>query len=71
MVIGSITDIYIKNYHESVGITGLHYISLGVGFWGASQVNARALDKVYVYLRDRNGGVDKPEYRLRASLSRS
>ncbi|KZP25450.1 MFS polyamine transporter [Athelia psychrophila] len=64
LVIGSMTNIYLHNYHESVGISGLHYIALGIGFWGASQVNARALDKIYVYLRNRNGGVGIPEYRL-------
>ncbi|KZP20080.1 MFS polyamine transporter [Athelia psychrophila] len=64
LVIGSLTDIYLNAYHESIGISGLHYISLGIGFWVASQVNARALDKVYVYLRDRNSGVGIPEYRL-------
>lgn len=69
VVIGSITSIFLVDYHESTGISGLHYISLGIGFGGASQVNARVLDKIYVYFRDRNGGVGKPEYRLRSSPS--
>ncbi|KZP18852.1 MFS polyamine transporter [Athelia psychrophila] len=64
LFIGSMTKIYLNDYRESVGISGLYYISLGIGFWGASQVNARALDKVYIYLRDRNGGVGIPKYRL-------
>lgn len=52
-------------YQQSVGIAGLHYIALGIGLSGASQLNARTLDKVYVYLRNKNGGVGKPEFRLR------
>ena len=53
-------------YQESVGIAGLHYIALGLGLTGASQLNARTLDKVYVYLKNKNGGVGKPEFRLRS-----
>jgi len=53
-------------YQESVGIAGLHYIALGIGITGASQVNARTMDKVYVYLKNKNGGVEKPEFRLRS-----
>ncbi|KAF8553172.1 MFS general substrate transporter [Imleria badia] len=53
-------------YEQPVGIAGLHYIALGVGLTGASQLNARTLDKIYVYLRNKNGGVGKPEFRLPA-----
>ena len=52
-------------YGQPVGIAGLHYIALGVGLSGASQLNARTLDKVYVHLKNKNGGVGKPEFRIR------
>ena len=52
-------------YHQRVGIAGLHYIALGVGLTGASQINARVMDKIYVALKDRNGGKGVPEFRLR------
>src|SRR5258707_1271945 len=52
-------------YHEPVGTAGLHYFALGVGLTGASQFNARTMDRVYVYFKTKNGGVGKPEYRLR------
>ena len=52
-------------YGESVGIAGLNYIALGIGLSGASQINARTMDKVYVMLKKRNGGVGRPEFRLR------
>ena len=55
-------------YQQSVGIAGLHYISLGIGLTAASQLNARTLDQVYVYLKNKNGGVGKPEFRLRLHL---
>ncbi|TDL17023.1 MFS polyamine transporter [Rickenella mellea] len=53
-----------ETYGFRPGIAGLHYIALGVGLTGASQANARLLDKVYVYLTAKNGGVGKPEFRL-------
>ncbi|KAI0300487.1 MFS general substrate transporter [Multifurca ochricompacta] len=51
-------------YHERIGIAGLHYLSLGVGLSCASQINAWAMDRLYAKLKARNGGVEKPEYRL-------
>ncbi|KAM5544558.1 hypothetical protein V8D89_001456 [Ganoderma adspersum] len=51
-------------YHQPVGIAGLHYLALGVGLTGASQINARMLDRMYRYFMEKNGGEGKPEYRL-------
>ncbi|OJA20119.1 hypothetical protein AZE42_04090 [Rhizopogon vesiculosus] len=53
-------------YQQSTGVAGLHYIALGIGVTGASQLNARTMDKVYVYLKSKNGGVGRPEFRLPA-----
>ncbi|KAF8876578.1 MFS polyamine transporter [Infundibulicybe gibba] len=51
-------------YKERTGIAGLHYIALGIGLSGASQVNARYMDQVYRYLKKRNNDVGEPEFRL-------
>ncbi|KAI0686159.1 MFS polyamine transporter [Earliella scabrosa] len=51
-------------YQQSVGISGLHYIALGLGMSGASQINARLMDVIYKRLSEKNGGEGKPEYRL-------
>lgn len=51
-------------YNESIGIGGLNYISLGVGFWLGSQICAPLNDRVYRRLKARNGGVGKPEFRV-------
>ena len=56
-------------YQQPAGIAGLHYIALGVGLMGGSQLNAVTLDKIYGYLKNKNGGVGKPEFRLRLLLS--
>ncbi|KAJ9237524.1 major facilitator superfamily domain-containing protein [Paecilomyces variotii] len=50
-------------YNESIGIGGLNYISLGVGFFLASQICAPLNDRIYRLLKARNNGVAKPEFR--------
>ncbi|KAJ6508226.1 MFS polyamine transporter [Mycena sanguinolenta] len=50
-------------YGENVGISGLHYLALGVGVTGASQINARFMDRIFRYLKEKNGGEGRPEYR--------
>ncbi|KAG1727551.1 MFS polyamine transporter [Suillus paluster] len=62
----TIPSIFQGVYQQPVGIAGLHYIALGAGLMVAAQVNARTLDKVYVYFKNKNGGVGKPEFRLLA-----
>ncbi|KAF7312747.1 MFS polyamine transporter [Mycena indigotica] len=51
-------------YHQSVEISGLHYFALGLGVTGASQINARVMDRIYRRLKEKNGGVGEPEFRL-------
>ena len=67
MFLTTIPSIFEGVYHQDVGISGLHYIALGVGLTGASQINARFMDKIYVYYTKKNGGSGRPEYRLRES----
>ena len=57
--------IFTQTYHERVGISGLHFLSLGIGVSGVSQISARVMDRIYVYFKGRNGGVGEPEFRLR------
>ncbi|KAG1724530.1 MFS polyamine transporter [Suillus lakei] len=63
----TIPSIFQGVYQQSVGIAGLHYIALGIGMTGASQLNAKAMDKVYVHFRSKHG-VGKPEFRLPALI---
>ncbi len=55
-------------YHEDVGVAARQYIALGLGLWIASQVNARYMDEIYLYLREKNSGVGRPEFRARECL---
>ncbi|KJA16120.1 hypothetical protein HYPSUDRAFT_148148, partial [Hypholoma sublateritium FD-334 SS-4] len=60
-------SIFTNVYHKKVGVGGLHYIALGVGLSLASQINAQFMDRVYIHLKNRNGGVGGPKFRLRES----
>jgi hypothetical protein len=60
-----IPDIFQGVYGERPGIAGLHYLALGIGLSGASQLNAATMDRIYQWFSKRNGGEGKPEYRLR------
>jgi hypothetical protein len=63
-----IPSIFQGTYHQCVGIAGIHYLALGAGLSGASQINTRALDRLYGWLQKSNGGVGKPEFQLHASM---
>ena len=67
MFLTTLPGIFEGVYKEKIGIAGLNYIALGLGLTGVSQINAQLIDVIYKYLRAKNGGVGKPEYRLRAS----
>ncbi|KAL6239490.1 hypothetical protein BDW75DRAFT_119827 [Aspergillus navahoensis] len=53
-----------RYYNESIGIGGLNYISLGIGFWLGSQICAPLNDRIYRRLKARNNGAGKPEFRV-------
>ncbi|KAK1766846.1 MFS general substrate transporter [Phialemonium atrogriseum] len=51
-------------YGESVEIGGLNYISLGLGLWLGSQICAPLQDRVYAWMKRREGvEVGRPEFR--------
>ncbi|KAI1802682.1 MFS general substrate transporter [Daldinia bambusicola] len=53
-----------SGYGMSIGIGGLNYISLGLGFFVGAQTSAPLQDRIYAALKRRYGGVGKPEYRV-------
>jgi len=55
-------------YNESVGIGGLHYLALAVGYFIGAQATARFNDWLYRRLKRRNNGVGKPEFRIPAMI---
>ncbi|OWP06451.1 MFS multidrug transporter [Marssonina coronariae] len=64
LVMSTFPGLWEDEYHESVGIGGLNYISLGVGFFVGTQVAAPCQDRIYKALKKRNNGIGKPEFRV-------
>jgi len=64
LVLSTFPGLWENEYHESVGIGGLNYISLGVGFFIGTQVCAPTQDRIYRVLKKKNNGVGKPEFRV-------
>jgi len=60
----TIPSIFKDVYHDRVEIASLHYLALGVGLTCGSQINTRVMDRIYMFLKSRNGGVGRPEFRL-------
>lgn len=53
------------SYGFSVGIGGLHYIALGIGFFLGAQITAPLQDRIYARLKRRYGvTMGRPEFRV-------
>lgn len=64
LVLSTFPGLWENRYGESVGVGGLNYISLGVGFFVGTQIAAPCQDRIYRALKKRNDGVGKPEFRV-------
>ncbi|KAH6981653.1 major facilitator superfamily domain-containing protein [Ilyonectria sp. MPI-CAGE-AT-0026] len=51
-------------YGESLGISGLNFISLAVGSIFGAMVSIHFVDRIYRRLKEENGGVGRPEFRV-------
>jgi MFS family permease len=52
-------------YGQSLGISGLHYISLGLGFFFGAPICGKTSDSMYQYFKKKDPrGQGKPEYRM-------
>ena len=60
LVVGTLPTLWTEYYHESVGIGGLNFISLGLGFFLGAQLTAPFNDYTYRRLKKRNNGVGLP-----------
>ncbi|KAJ6444256.1 multidrug resistance protein [Purpureocillium lavendulum] len=67
LVLSTFPALWTGPYGESVGIGGLNYLSLGVGFFVGAQVCAPLQDRIYAALKRRyapGGGPGRPEFRV-------
>lgn len=64
LILSTFPGLWTGVYKESIGIGGLNYISLGLGFFLGTQITAPINDRIYRRLKKRNGGVGRPEFRV-------
>ncbi|MCJ1332201.1 hypothetical protein MMC10_008893 [Thelotrema lepadinum] len=65
LVLSTFPLLFTGTYHESLGISGLNYISLGLGFWAGAQLCAPLNDRIYRHLKATLGkGKGRPEFRV-------
>ncbi|KAL8689865.1 MAG: hypothetical protein Q9224_004542 [Gallowayella concinna] len=64
LVLSTFPVLWTERYHESVGIAGLNYISMGLGFTLGAQIFSPLNDRIYRIFKSKNGGVGKPEFRI-------
>ncbi len=64
LVLSTFPTLWRTRYNQSVGMGGLNYISLGLGFFLGAQICAPFNDRIYRRLKKRNNGIGKPEFRV-------
>ncbi|KAG1817711.1 multidrug resistance protein 4 [Suillus subaureus] len=68
LMFATFPTLFSEVYHFDIGIGGLAYIGLGVGFISAAIFGAKLSNKIYLHLAAKNGGVGKPEMRVPALI---
>lgn len=64
LVLSTFPTLWQKVYHEKLGISGLNYFSLTLGYLVGSQICALFVDRIYKSLTRSNNGTGRPEYRI-------
>ncbi len=64
LVLSTFPTLWQKVYCEKLGISGLNYLSLTLGYLLGSQICALSVDRIYKSLTQSNNGTGKPEYRI-------
>jgi MFS family permease len=64
LIFATFPVIWSEVYGESLGIGGLNYISIAIGSFLGIIVNFKYIDRIYRQLKEKNGGVGRPEFRM-------
>ncbi|KAK4981499.1 hypothetical protein LTR66_009944 [Elasticomyces elasticus] len=64
LILTTFPVIWTEVYRESHGIGGLNYISIALGSFGGILFNFFLIDRIYRSLKQKNGGVGRPEFRM-------
>ncbi|KAI1167616.1 synaptic vesicle transporter [Nemania serpens] len=68
LLLTTITTVFVTQYHWSIGISGLSYIAIGIGFLLGVIVIGSTSDRMLVKHAKRHNGVVVPEVRLRVCV---
>ncbi|KAG6009342.1 hypothetical protein E4U21_002650 [Claviceps maximensis] len=65
LAMASFADLWIRQYHQSTTVSGLHYIACAMGELLGSRIGGPLLDRLFVYMQRRSPtGEHVPEFRL-------
>ena len=64
LVLSTFASLWTDRYHQSVDISGLHYIAQVLGYTLAAQIGGPLTDCLWRHLQDRHDGSTAPEYRV-------
>ncbi|KAI9324040.1 hypothetical protein DFJ73DRAFT_785343 [Zopfochytrium polystomum] len=61
-------ELWIFRYHQTLSISGLNFLALGIGLVFGSIGISPLVQRIYFTMRDRNGGVSIPEHRILVAI---
>ena len=64
IVLSTLSQLWVRRYHESVEISGLHYIAAAAGEVLGSQIGGPLMDNIFSKLKQRANGDVAPEYHM-------
>jgi multidrug resistance protein len=64
IVLSTFASLWIERYGQTESQSGLHYISIVIGYTIAAQVGGRVMDRLWSYLKAKHGDDTVPEYRV-------
>lgn len=69
LVLSTFSNLWIKQYHESISMSGLHYISMCIGEIAGAEIGGPLMDTVFHRMKHRAGGTAIPEFRIPIMLA--
>jgi multidrug resistance protein len=64
LMLSTFPRLWRDTYGQSISTSGLNYISFGIGLFLGAQIAAPFHNAVYAYLKKKNDGREKPEFRV-------
>ena len=64
LILSTFPNVWQGLYEESVGVGGLNYLSLGIGFFIGAQTAAQLIGRIYQRLKLQKNDIGRPEFRI-------